>query len=184
MRSREKLQPVNGSADEGPVTMLPPGARSAEDVIARSPGGLELGYLALLTGKAVQDALERAAVDFAMPPADLLALYVLGVHDGLPGSTLARLLRLQQPTITALADRLESAGLITRVRDTADRRRVRLCPTAAGQELLGQAGEVVRAAVRDVFAPVHGADAQQLAVLLGRVVEPWLSGLVAGGRSS
>lgn len=166
------------------MTTLPPGARSADDVIARSPGGLEIGYLSLLTGKAVQHALEQAAVEFAMPPGDLLALYVLGVHDGLPGSTLARLLRLQQPTITALADRLESAGLITRRRDPSDRRRIRLCPTDAGHDLLIRAGVVVRAAVREVFAPLQGADAEQLAALLGRLVEPWLSEVMTGGRQS
>jgi DNA-binding MarR family transcriptional regulator len=143
--------------------------------LGRSPGGRELGYLALHAGRMVQNAVEEAALDAGMPAMDLLALYMLGEHDGLTGGALARLLQVQQSSITPLADRLEAAGWIERARDEQDRRKVWLCPTAAGRDVLERTVEVARQAVREAFAPLSTGSAAALAALLGEVVEPWLA---------
>ena len=150
----------------------------AVDALAASPGGLELGYLTLLAGQAVQGAVEQAATDLDMSPGDLMALYVLEVHGGLPGGVLARLMRLQQPTITAAADRLEAATLISRTRDGADRRRVWLHPTEQGRSVVASAEVAVSAALREIFAPLPGQNIEDLTGLLGRLVQPWLSAIV------
>ncbi|MEU4695450.1 MarR family transcriptional regulator [Actinoplanes sp. NPDC023714] len=147
----------------------------------RSPGGFELGYLALHAGRLVQNAAEEAAVEAGMPAMDLLALYMLGEHDGLTGGALARLLRVQQSSITPLADRLEAAGLISRARDGSDRRKVWLCPTASGRETLLRTMDVARDAVRVAFAPLSPGSAAALAALLGDVVEPWLAEVTRSG---
>ncbi|MBG0561007.1 MarR family winged helix-turn-helix transcriptional regulator [Actinoplanes aureus] len=143
--------------------------------IARSPGGLELGYLMLQAGRLIQNAMEDAAAEAGMPGLDLLALYVLGEHEGLTGGALARLLYVQQSSVTPLADRLEAAGLIERERDENDRRRVWLCPTPQGETMAREATSKARDAVRHVFAPLSPGSATALAALLGDVVEPWLA---------
>ncbi|WP_229075507.1 MarR family winged helix-turn-helix transcriptional regulator [Actinoplanes sp. DH11] len=152
--------------------------------LARSPGGFELGYLALHAGRLVQNAVELAAEQAGMPAMDLLALYILGEHDGLTGGALARLLNVQQSSITPLADRLEAAGLIERSRDEADRRRVWLCPTPAGEAALRTTGQLARDAVRESFAPLTTGAATALAALLGEVVEPWLTEITGAPRAA
>ncbi|MFC7533793.1 MarR family winged helix-turn-helix transcriptional regulator [Actinoplanes sp. GCM10030250] len=149
--------------------------------MTRSPAGRELGYLLLQAGRLVQTAVEDAAADAGMPSTDLLALYVLGQHEGLTGSALARLLSVQQSSITPLADRLEKAGLIERERDGQDRRRIWLCPTAEGRTVITQATSVAREALGAPFAPLSTGSAAALAALLDEVVEPWLEEL-AGSR--
>ncbi|WP_127550886.1 MarR family winged helix-turn-helix transcriptional regulator [Actinoplanes sp. OR16] len=152
--------------------------------LGRSPGGLELGYLALHAGRLVQTAVEEAALEAGMPAMDLLALYMLGEHDGLTGGALARLLHVQQSSITPLADRLEGAGLISRAPDSGDRRKVWLCPTASGREVLERTIAVARGAVRESFGPLSRGSAAALAALLGEVVEPWLAEVTRSGLPS
>ncbi|MEV0902076.1 MarR family transcriptional regulator [Actinoplanes sp. NPDC049802] len=141
----------------------------------------ELGYLVLQAGRLVQSAVDDVADEFAMPSLDLLALYVLGQHEGLTGRALARMLHVRQSSITPLADRLEAAGLIERQRDETDRRRIWLCPTPAGRDLADRAADVVRATIADAFAPLSPGASEALAALLGEVVGPWAAEIVASG---
>ncbi|BEL03036.1 hypothetical protein Q0Z83_012270 [Actinoplanes sichuanensis] len=149
--------------------------------LAYSPGGYEFGYLVLLAGRAIQNAVDEAAASAGLPAVDLITLYALRVHENLTAGMVARLLHMQQSSVSALADRLETAGLLARVRDDSDRRRVWLCLTDEGREALDRCGTQIRSAVRTLFAPLppHGAD--QMAALLGTVVEPWLTDLAATG---
>ncbi|MEU8243175.1 MarR family transcriptional regulator [Actinoplanes missouriensis] len=151
--------------------------------LGRSPRGYELGYLVLHAGRLVQNAVEEAAVEAGMPAMDLLALYILGEHEGLTGGALARLLHVQQSSITPLADRLEAAGLIERARDDSDRRRVWLCPTDKGGTMVRQTMAVARDAARHAFAPLSPGAAAALAALLGDVVEPWLAEVTGSPKS-
>lgn len=57
--------------------------------------------------------------------------------DGSIGDV-ARALRLSQPTVTGILDRLERRGLVSRTRDARDRRTVHVSPTVAGSLLLSQ----------------------------------------------
>ena len=54
-------------------------------------------------------------------------------------SQLARQISLKQATVTDILNRLERKGLVRRSKDTADRRRVLIEETAAGQKLLDAA---------------------------------------------
>jgi DNA-binding MarR family transcriptional regulator len=73
-----------------------------------------------------------------------LALLVLWQQDGLTVSQLGERLALESGTLTPLLKRLEAAGLVRRLRDAADERRVRLCLTAAGRDLRAQAAAIPR----------------------------------------
>jgi DNA-binding MarR family transcriptional regulator len=71
-----------------------------------------------------------------------LAMLVLWEGDGLAVSALGERLMLDSGTLTPLLKRLESMGLLQRLRDSADERRVLLRLTAAGRALKAQASKV------------------------------------------
>jgi len=71
-----------------------------------------------------------------------LVLLVLWERDGLTVSELGERLSLDSGTLTPLLKRLEAGGLVVRIRDTADERRVHVSLTAAGRRLKARAAEV------------------------------------------
>jgi DNA-binding MarR family transcriptional regulator len=71
-----------------------------------------------------------------------LALLVLWERDGLTVSELGERLSLDSGTLTPLLKRLEAAGLVSRLRDAADERRVRVQLTAEGRSLKARARHV------------------------------------------
>ena len=71
-----------------------------------------------------------------------LALLVLWEQDGVGVSELGHRLNLDSGTLTPLLKRLEVAGLLSRLRDTEDERRVRVVLTAEGRALKTQARRV------------------------------------------
>lgn len=83
-----------------------------------------------------------------------LALLVLWEQDGVTVSELGDRLSLDSGTLTPLLKRLEAAGLLSRLRDAADERRVLIRLTADGRKLKARAqripGCVLQAAQCDV----------------------------------
>lgn len=71
-----------------------------------------------------------------------LVMLVLWEGDGLMVSELGQRLSLDSGTLTPLLKRLEATGLISRLRDVADERRVHLHLTAAGRKLKAKAARV------------------------------------------
>jgi DNA-binding MarR family transcriptional regulator len=75
--------------------------------------------------QADQELFDSLVIALAgMNRTDWRVLDVLGTRGPLTAGQLAHAVRLTSGAITGLLDRLESAGLVRRVRDTADRRRV------------------------------------------------------------
>jgi len=71
-----------------------------------------------------------------------LALLVLWEQDGISVSELGHRLFLDSGTLTPLLKRLEAAGLVSRIRDVHDERRVHVTLTAAGRKLKAKAAKV------------------------------------------
>lgn len=71
-----------------------------------------------------------------------LAMLVLWEEDGLMVSALGERLYLDSGTLTPLLKRLEAAGLIARLRDADDERRVHISLTAAGRKLKARAAKI------------------------------------------
>lgn len=121
--------------------------------------------IADLLHSAALHLLRRAArADAGMnldgPRASLLSILVFAGPQ--PMSKLAQYERVTPAAITKLVGALERAGLAERVRDVADRRVVRVAPTAAGRALL----ENGRAARVDVVARLlRGLPAAELQIL-------------------
>ncbi len=89
-----------------------------------------------------------------------LAISALNATDGLTVSQLGAELRLESNTLTPLLKRMESAGWLTRSRDTRDERQVRLRLTDAGRSVAAQTASVPRA-----FAEKTGLQQSELADL-------------------
>ncbi|MEJ6020897.1 MarR family winged helix-turn-helix transcriptional regulator [Ramlibacter sp. PS4R-6] len=71
-----------------------------------------------------------------------LAMLVLWEKDGLMVSEIGERLSLDSGTLTPLLKRLEAAGLVARVRDVQDERRVHITLTAAGRRLKQRAQKI------------------------------------------
>jgi DNA-binding MarR family transcriptional regulator len=71
-----------------------------------------------------------------------LVMLVLWERDGLMVSELGERLSLDSGTLTPLLKRLEANGLVARIRDVADERRVHVSLTAAGRRLKARAASV------------------------------------------
>jgi MarR family transcriptional regulator, organic hydroperoxide resistance regulator len=71
-----------------------------------------------------------------------LVMLVLWEEDGPMVSELGERLYLDSGTLTPLLKRLEAAGLIARVRDTQDERRVHITLTATGRKLKSKAQKI------------------------------------------
>ncbi|MES2785599.1 MAG: MarR family transcriptional regulator [Pseudomonadota bacterium] len=71
-----------------------------------------------------------------------LVMLVLWESDGLMVTELGQRLSLDSGTLTPLLKRLDAAGLIARIRDVQDERRVRITLTAAGRKLRARAQKI------------------------------------------
>ncbi len=74
-----------------------------------------------------------------------LVMLVLWERDGLAVGEIGERLALDSGTLTPLLKRLELAGLVLRLRDTGDERRVRVALSAAGRALRHRAEAVPQA---------------------------------------
>jgi DNA-binding MarR family transcriptional regulator len=68
-------------------------------------------------------------------------MLVLWERDGLTVSELGERLSLDSGTLTPLLKRLEAAGLVARIRDVQDERRVHITLTPAGRKLKSRAAK-------------------------------------------
>jgi len=71
-----------------------------------------------------------------------LAMLVLWEKDGLMVSELGERLCLDSGTLTPLLKRLEASGLVSRLRDMADERRVHITLSPAGRKLKALAAKI------------------------------------------
>ena len=71
-----------------------------------------------------------------------LVMLVLWEKDGLMVSELGERLYLDSGTLTPLLKRLEASGLVSRLRDVADERRVHITLSPAGRKLKTQAAKI------------------------------------------
>ena len=71
-----------------------------------------------------------------------LAMLVLWEQDGLTVSELGERLYLDSGTLTPLLKRMETAGLVSRIRAVQDERRVHITLTATGRKLKAKAAKI------------------------------------------
>jgi DNA-binding MarR family transcriptional regulator len=80
--------------------------------------------------------------DMGLTYPQYLAMLVLWEQDGLTVSELGERLYLDSGTLTPLLKRMETAGLLSRIRAVQDERRVHITLTAAGRALKAKAAKI------------------------------------------
>jgi MarR family transcriptional regulator, organic hydroperoxide resistance regulator len=127
-----------------------------------------------------RDVLALVSRTFKSAAAD--AMRRIGVHvgqnflldelwreDRLTTGELARRIGVEQPTITRMSQRMETAGLITRVRDEHDRRVIRIALTEQGQALRDQLPAMLDDVARQALHGLNATQRSQLVRLLNHV---------------
>jgi DNA-binding MarR family transcriptional regulator len=98
------------------------------------------------------------------------AIILKALQSGsLTAGELATRVSLSQGTVTDILNRLEQRRLITRIRDTADRRRVRVEPTHTGLALLEQSPPLLQERFVERFNNLQDWEQTQLLASLQRI---------------
>ena len=110
---------------------------------------------------------------FDLTPQQYNALRLLrAAHEPMPTLVLADRLVSRAPDITRMLDKLETAGLVARIRPPENRRQVLVSITAAGAALLDEMADPIRDCHRHQLGHLSKTDLKQLALLLNKAREP------------
>jgi DNA-binding MarR family transcriptional regulator len=134
---------------------------------------LEVVGRILLCAAHLQRALVAALEPYGLSFGDFDVLNTLRRHGGGKGrnpSDLAESSLITSGAMTARLDRLERAGLITRAPDPADRRAVRIHPTADGERLAEEALNAVIAADKEFLEPLSERQRDSVASALRQLL--------------
>jgi MarR family transcriptional regulator, transcriptional regulator for hemolysin len=154
----------------------------------RVPIGLRLNQAARTVGRAFEDALEEA--DGTLPT--WLILLNLKIRQPPNQRELAEAVGIREATLTHHLNALDARGLITRTRDTANRRIHVVELTEAGEAAFARLQQAAVAFDARLRAGLSEADLDRLGDLLGRLAAnaggaegddapPW-AGLAEPGR--
>lgn len=94
----------------------------------KTQGGFLISQIRQLQGRVFERMLRESGVD-AFNGAQGRILYVLWEHEKLTSTEISRLTGLAKTTLTSMLDRMEAAGLVTRMPDAANRRQTFICIT-------------------------------------------------------
>ena len=99
----------------------------------------------------------------------LLLLKHVDQHGQALPSTIAKAIELKQATITVLINKLEEDGLVTRSRDTEDRRRVWVRLTDAGREVLERSPDLLQSRFQNGFDRLEEWEQSMIITTLERI---------------
>ena len=105
---------------------------------------------------AINHGLDRASrgmqAKFGVTGPQRLVLRIVGAFPGLSAGDLARTLHVHPSTLTGILQRLEGRGLLRRLTDPGDGRRVQLEITGKGKRLTVPAVGTVESAIKRLMA--------------------------------
>ena len=133
------------------------------------PDGPPIGLQLAMTSKLVGRAFNRALGESGGSVPVWLILNSLKGERWRTQQDLARAVGIEGPTLTRHVDALERDGLVTRRRDTGDRRAVRVELTAAGEALHAELLRAVIAFNRRLRRGLAEDDVARLRELLARL---------------
>jgi DNA-binding MarR family transcriptional regulator len=99
----------------------------------------------------------------------LLLLKHVAEHGQALPSTIAKVIELKQATITVLINKLEDNGLVTRSRDTEDRRRVWVRLTDAGRSVLDRSPDLLQSRFEHGFDQLEEWEQSMIITTLERI---------------
>lgn len=123
-----------------------------------------------VVGLAVADRIEKAARDILSHAGETpAALVVIGYGTGPSNDQMRRVLRLSHPGTVRLIDRLVADGLVER-REARDKRAIALYLTKRGKALREELLKERLAGIRELLAPLTGAEQETLAALIHKLL--------------
>ena len=113
----------------------------------------------------------RTLAEDGAHPGQAVCLRMLAGHDGISQRDLGHALDLTPPTVTAMLQRMEKAGMIERRPDADDQRVTRVHLTDEGRRLEERLRAVFARYIGQAVGSMSDDDRRQLARLLGIVAE-------------
>lgn len=145
-------------------------ATGARDHALPANAPQSLGYKIRYAYRAFVKALAEELGPYRVTTGQWSALRVLWEEEGLSQVELAQRMMVEKASLTAVLKAMAAGGLITRIRNTDDRRKVNIFLTASGRRLkskiLPLVGKINDRATRRLSA----AEVHQLHTLLARVM--------------
>ena len=129
--------------------------------------GYAVGHAAAKLKIALRRVFVAAGLD--VTPDQWVVLYRLAETEGLTQAELGERTVKDKTTITRILDRLEGRELLTRRRDTSDRRSQRLHLTPQGEETVRRLVPLVRTFAAAAYADLTDDDKSSLRRILGRI---------------
>jgi DNA-binding MarR family transcriptional regulator len=115
-----------------------------------------LGFLICDTARYVKRVLDARLAPYGIPGSCWFVLRALWQRDGVSQRELSAMLGLAEPALMMTLRTMERLGLVLRVRDKSDKRRISILLTPRARnmegELLGLAGEINRAMLATISA--------------------------------
>jgi MarR family transcriptional regulator, organic hydroperoxide resistance regulator len=122
---------ADGGIKERTMTKVPESARAGEVLQLDN----QLCFAVYAAAHAFNATYKPLLEPLGLTYPQYLAMLVLWQEDGRTVSAIGDRLGLDSGTLTPLLKRMEAAGLVSRLRDTADERQVRIMLTGAGRAL-------------------------------------------------
>ncbi len=128
------------------------------------------------------DLHSRALVQrFGLTGPQLVVLKALIETSPLSVSSLAAAVNLSQATVTGILDRLERKSMVTRERDSRDKRKVMVSPTSAAEDALAGAPPLLQEHFTEAFENLADWEQTQILSSLQRIVTLMEAGNVEAG---
>lgn len=129
--------------------------------------------LALIALRQIMRATETSARSLSrgagLTPSQFVILRLLGRKGDIVPSVIAREISLTQATVTTLVDKLASRALVERKPDTKDKRRVLVCLTALGREVLETTPDTLQERFVEGFSKLQEWEQSSIIAALERV---------------
>jgi DNA-binding MarR family transcriptional regulator len=133
-----------------------PGGAAAD---ARRLHGLLVG---LMRRRSLRDPLAASCAELELSAPQVHTLLALGHEGALTMGDLARRVAVTEKTVTGLVDRLQRDGLVSRVRDDADRRVIHVALTPEGAGLSRRLDAEVLQSLTRLLGRLDAADRRDL----------------------
>ncbi|MBD3331955.1 MarR family transcriptional regulator [candidate division GN15 bacterium] len=119
--------------------------------------------------RAVDQYSHRLEREYRITVPQILCLSAIGQKDTITAKELAQAVHLSPSTVVGIVDRLEARSLVQRLRDSDDRRRVRISLTAEGRELLQRVPSPLQDRLAEGLSRLPGSEQATIAQSLARI---------------
>lgn len=121
----------------------------------------DIAYLIARANRRLEEDLARSLRAEGVPVEQFRILDALARGGPQPMGAIAEAALVERPTLTKIIDRMTAAGLVFRLPDTEDRRRINVVMSPEGEALWERLAEVVEVQSRELSRRVDadGADA-------------------------